>query len=500
MKSIFTTFILITFWSLSLFGQIYNPVSWEHQTIKTGEDTYDIIYLAEIETKWSIYSQYLKGEDGPIPTSFNYDEASHFELVDKNVECDLNRKEAFDKLFDMTLVKYGKQAIFRQSIKCTDASKPITGYLEFMTCDEEKCLPPAMIDFELDLSNSHDAKAVDYNPTNLCKGKVSFAAATPQSEEPVEKSVKKAKKKNKDKKNQDQKVSSSPPTSNSTIKESAQSSQESGISISGIGLGDDKGGMIDPVHWSMSITRMESGNAVLEAKAVIDEGWHIYSNKLERDDGPNPTNMTLDESDAYTLVGELQEKAKKVVSGYDDYFEMDLTKLKESATLTQTLAINDDTKPIKGFVEYIACTVGKCLTPVYIDFEANAKSSTILVGDELSNNGTGQIDEGQGLDKSELEKLYGVDPDDYKEPIATCTEEIAEEDNSLWTIFYLGFIGGLLALLTPCVFPMIPLTVSFFTKSAEKKGKRIIQCYFLRIVDPFSLCFNFCSFSPIGFG
>jgi thiol:disulfide interchange protein DsbD len=131
-------------------AQMLDPVKWSFDYKAVSDTEFDLIFKAEMEPKWAIYSQYLESDDGPIPTSFQYDEGGHFKLVGKNAETGY-KKEGFDPLFEMNVVKYLKHAEFTQRIKVTDLSKPVTGYLTFMTCDDERCLPPTDVDFSFTL-------------------------------------------------------------------------------------------------------------------------------------------------------------------------------------------------------------------------------------------------------------------------------------------------------------------------------------------------------------
>ena len=143
--------------SLLAVGQFHNPVKWSTSYEHVGGDEFMLVYKASIEDGWNIYSQYLESDDGPIPTSFTYDNGAHFELVGKNEEGG-DRKEVFDEVFQMNVAKFFKEAIFSQKVKVVDYSKPITGYLEFMTCDDKQCLPPAEESFEFTITKPADGK------------------------------------------------------------------------------------------------------------------------------------------------------------------------------------------------------------------------------------------------------------------------------------------------------------------------------------------------------
>ena len=98
------------------FAQINNPVKWTMESKQVSADEFDLIYSATIEEGWTVYSQYLESDDGPVATSFTYDEGAHFELVGKSKESD-NRVKKYDKVFEMDLIKFFNSAVFTQRIK-----------------------------------------------------------------------------------------------------------------------------------------------------------------------------------------------------------------------------------------------------------------------------------------------------------------------------------------------------------------------------------------------
>jgi len=133
------------------FGQL-EPVKWSFEAEKVNEKEYDIIFTADIERGWSVYSQFLDGQDGPIATSFNFASTEAIKLVGQAKEAG-NKKEIFDKTFGMKLTKFSGKARFTQRVKVDEAATSIQGYLTFMTCDDNSCLPPADIDFDIDLDS-----------------------------------------------------------------------------------------------------------------------------------------------------------------------------------------------------------------------------------------------------------------------------------------------------------------------------------------------------------
>jgi len=130
-------------------GQV-NPVTWNFSSEKNAETEYTLTFIAEVIEGWSIYSQHTD-PSGPIPTSFIFEENENIELIGDTEETG-NRKEAFDDLFGVNVIKFNGTVTFTQKIKVKNGNANVTGFLEFMCCDEEKCLPPKEVDFSFSLN------------------------------------------------------------------------------------------------------------------------------------------------------------------------------------------------------------------------------------------------------------------------------------------------------------------------------------------------------------
>ncbi len=125
-----------------------NPVSWNYAVEKVDDQAYHLVFTAKLNPGWYIYSQYLESDDGPIPTSINFNDGIGYELVDKTKELG-DKKEGYDDLFGMNIVKYAKEVKFVQKITVQDSPQTVKGYIEFMTCDDHQCLPPRQQEFSL---------------------------------------------------------------------------------------------------------------------------------------------------------------------------------------------------------------------------------------------------------------------------------------------------------------------------------------------------------------
>ena len=219
-----------------------------------------------------------------------------------------------------------------------------------------------------------------------------------------------------------------------------------------------------PVKWTFDIKKLNEQEYDLLFIADLDKGWAFYSQHSSPDDGPIPTGFYFEEGANYDLSGPTLEEGGKKKSGIDPIFGVEVVKFTEGpVTFRQKVKVQDGSQPITGYLTYMACVDSHCLPPTDVDFSFN-----------LSAGNAGQaavIDPGSGL--KAIDQTVPSIRATYVEPLGNCGEEaVARNSTLLWT-FVLGFAGGLLALLTPCVFPMIPLTVSFFTKSSQDRASGI---------------------------
>ena len=123
-----------------------NPVKWVFTAKDAGNCQVDLIFTGTIDEGWYTYSQFLESEDGPVATSLTFSPAPGYKLVGKAKEGGEIIK-VHDKVFDMNLTKFKHKAILTQRVEVSDPSKPLTGYITFMVCNDEMCLPPRDVDF-----------------------------------------------------------------------------------------------------------------------------------------------------------------------------------------------------------------------------------------------------------------------------------------------------------------------------------------------------------------
>ncbi len=144
MKSI--TVLAVALASTSFAYAQLNVVKWSYEAVKVSEGVYDLNFTAHIQDGWYVYSQYLESDEGPIPTSFHFDENEMVILEGKTEESG-HRHEGYDELFMMDIVKFSGEPTFTQRVRVS-GNTTLTGFLEFMTCDNERCLPPSQVPFQ----------------------------------------------------------------------------------------------------------------------------------------------------------------------------------------------------------------------------------------------------------------------------------------------------------------------------------------------------------------
>jgi len=229
----------------------------------------------------------------------------------------------------------------------------------------------------------------------------------------------------------------------------------------------------EPVNWDFSKKQISENTYELTFVADIDEGWAIYSNDIYNNGVdcdveicPIPVSFEFNESKGlFNFMGEvIEEDINKKVS-QDPIFLMEVTKFEKQAVFRQTIEIISKDFKLTGYLTFMTCDDTKCLPPTDVEFSFN-------FGEPKEDNVTTSQSK-EDISKNNM-LLYGFLPEDIVDQEANCNSikstVVKDKDRSLFNIFLLGLIGGFLALLTPCVFPMIPLTVSFFTKKNENEN------------------------------
>jgi thiol:disulfide interchange protein len=419
-KSLLFFFSLFFMGQLGLHAQILDPVSWRASVEQEGDEA-TLIIKANIGEGWHLYSQHLPSDEGPIASEFTFTESSDFTTDGPVKEGKFITH--YDPNFEMDLNYFEGRAVFKQKIKVnSSADFVIKGSVYYMVCDEEKCLPPK--DVEIEFKVAGVSGAGDGN-----------GQSAPQDDE-------------------EETAGEEPPS----------------IEIGQIGDGSNPtSGILNPVVWKFSSEEHAQGQYKLMLTATIDAHWHMYSQTLESDEGPVATEVGFNLPDGLTLFGGVEEVGT-AIDEYDESFEMNLTYYSDEVTFTQIVNVPEGKQlpEITGFVYYMTCDDSKCLPPKNVDFfidlvdGTGGETAVEAPVDTASNaaSGTPVSNRGpkQGLDCYSKQFEDGLEGD---------------EEFSYWGFFILAFLSGLAALLTPCVFPMIPMTVSFFMKDGDNRAKAI---------------------------
>ena len=273
----------------------------------------------------------------------------------------------------------------------------------------------------------------------------------------------------------------------------------------------------NPVHFSVQQKQVSPTEVEVIFTAKIDQGWHVYSTNLPAD-GPTSASLHVDKAEGLTPVGKLTTRGKEL-NVYDKTFEMKLRYFENSVGFVQRYKITAKTYSIKGYLEYGACNDEMCLPPTQVEFNfkgngptsapaatptaANAeKEKTTTAATDVAADGLSALTAMTADTAKKADVLPADTAGALKQENAQVNADVNlwqpvikelsafnstkdSTNSSLWSIFFMGVLGGFIALLTPCVWPIIPMTVSFFLKRAKddrKKGIRDAVTYGLSII------------------
>ncbi len=270
----------------------------------------------------------------------------------------------------------------------------------------------------------------------------------------------------------------------------------------------------DPVSFSVSQKKLSDSEFEIVFTGKAEAGWHVYSTDIP-DGGPTPATINFDEQKGVEPVGKLTARGK-VHKAYDNLFGMEVSYMENTAVFAQKMRITDATYSVKGYLNYGACNDENCMPPTNVEFaftgtgksaakapadkdkkEKSEKGNEALAAGKEKKNGKVVIGEADTVTNivvadtltSTVQGQAAVAASDYWTPVVDELAAFGEDasnaaNQAWWKIFLLGFLGGLVALLTPCVWPIIPMTVSFFLKRSgdKRKGIRDAATYGVSIV------------------
>jgi thiol:disulfide interchange protein len=247
--------------------------------------------------------------------------------------------------------------------------------------------------------------------------------------------------------------------------------------------------MQDPVHFKTEWKSISANEAEIIFSATIDPGWHVYSTDLG-DGGPTQATINIDKISGAALDGKLKPGSNEIKK-MDPIFEMEVKFFEKTAKFTQKVKLNGGKYSVSGYLEYGACNDENCLPPTSVDFTfsgevpaqakaADTKEKEAPKKEDAPVEAVAKADttvEAHAATDSTATETTLQGTTNYWTPViselSSYGEGTNEESHSWIYIFFTGLIGGLLALFTPCVWPIIPMTVSFFLKRTKDKKKGI---------------------------
>lgn len=220
--------------------------------------------------------------------------------------------------------------------------------------------------------------------------------------------------------------------------------------------------IINPVKWTSKVEKLSETEFNLVMEGKIDDEWHVYS-QFTPADGPIPAEFKFkDAKGNFELIGKTKESPYK--KQYNDIFEVDEYYFEKNVTFTQKIkVINPNLTSVKVKIDYQVCKE-VCINQDYTFTFALPKIEIAQTDLPVVTTDTATTADTTKVVKEEPIKVVETTPS---------SEPKQEEEKGLWTIFFLAFLGGFAALLMPCIFPMIPMTVSFFTKQSKSKAEGI---------------------------
>lgn len=262
--------------------------------------------------------------------------------------------------------------------------------------------------------------------------------------------------------------------------------------------------IFDPVKWKSAIKMTDATNGVVTFTATVDAGWHVYGTQLPAG-GPEPTSVHWN-NQGVKLVGGLTP-SKAAHKQHDETFDMDLSWWTGSVTLSQKFTVTAKEYKIEGSIRYMACDDENCTPPKSESFSFKGTAAQAPVAEAVQAPTANATSADTAATLAQPVATVGAGDsavaspthDQLWAPVTAIEGDNADvediADRSLWYIFWACFLGGLLALLTPCVWPMIPMTVSFFLKKSGSRAKAITNAttYGLSIIIIFLLlgiCFT----------
>ena len=252
-----------------------------------------------------------------------------------------------------------------------------------------------------------------------------------------------------------------------------------------------RGQMMDPVHFTSQLKMLEGNEAEIIFSATVDPGWHVYSTDLGND-GPISATFNVVKMDGVETVGKLKPRGN-VVKQFDKMFDMELRFFEHKAMFVQKVRFTKPQYTIDCYLEYGACNDEMCMPPSQVELKKSGKAPLSSPEGDTMAKSVEEVAQADTVAASASTDTVSVRSEGVEEALwSPVIDELRSQggndnisDHSLLYILLMGFVGGLLAVLMPCIWPIIPMTVSFFLKRAKsdkRKGVRDALTYGLSII------------------
>jgi len=494
---------LFLLFALGLTAQFSNPISWEFSVEPVSGDEFDLVAVSRAENGFAIYSQYTP-EGGPVPTSFTWTPGDHYELVGKGQEKG-HKKSGMDDLFGIDVIKFldDEPVTWTQRVKVKDYARPIELMVEWMCCDDEQCLPPTEEEHSFVIPPAGPARGsvtpapepapepapdeeaptaptpkkeviVSTGATSPAPaGSVTAPAAAPQKTTPAPAAnpVSTGGRTVAPLTPPPAKTGGTSATAPTTASDPTPAKALATYTVTGPIASDN-----DPVNWIFSADKLSDTEYLLKMTGTMLSGWTIYGQDVDPNIGPIPTAFVIEPKSGVTPKGNAREESSALVVKFDKTWDAKVAKI-DGGTVTYSQRVTVINQPsVTGYVEYQACDDEMCFPPREVPFVldlSTAVPTAMLDGfTGITTPPAVAPDEPVVFAPNDLGLSVAFKP----EPVGNCSVGASETaGKSLLSIFGLGLLGGLFAMLMPCIFPMIPLTVSFFTKSGGSRADGIRQ-------------------------
>lgn len=415
----FSLLLLAILTGFTAYSQIENAVKWNsymepRQNISVGDEI-TVYFEGDIDPGFHVYSA-VPPKDWPNLSSFFEldEESAGIEIVGSMQEKG-HPETTYDDVFETDITIFHDKITFSQKLKVTAANPNLAALLRFQVCDDSRCIP-GVAEFSKKITTVEKKSEAVTPPV----------AIPPKVEE------------------------KKPAKSVVTTTPKAEKPKEKVIAadpVPAVGIPQTSGnnsGILNSVSWKQSLTPDSSPKVgdvlTLQLTAKVDPGYYVYSSIPPEKPAGLPTTFNLDEtSRGIELIGELKEEGTSIKK-YDEVFETDVQIYKDQVVFTQQIKVTEANPKLEGYLSYQVCDDHTCV-----------------------------------IDKAEVAYDFG---DSSSKAASGSSSDSKEESSGLWVLIIQAMALGFGSVLTPCVFPLIPLTVSFFTKQSDTRAKGIRNATF----------------------